>query len=228
MRVVIVGAGADGSHLAERLSSEGQDVSVIEVDPDRANGLRERLDALVITGNGASPAILRKAGADKADLLVAVSDNDAANIVACQTGAALGASRTVVRVEDSYLHSVLPTLGLETVIDSRGTTARRSCVWCDGAVSPTLRSSVMAGSQWWEGSSNRRRAQSVGLWPSCGTTPRAGRSWSLPSSAGVRRSSGGVRRCCRRSTRCWCRRRWRRSGWSWTCSTCAGKRSDVW
>ena len=124
MRVVIVGAGADGSHLAERLSSEGQDVSVIELDPDRANGLRERLDALVITGNGASPAILRKAGADKADLLVAVSDNDAANIVACQTGAALGASRTVVRVEDSDLHSVLPTLGLETVIDSRGTTAR--------------------------------------------------------------------------------------------------------
>lgn len=115
MRVVIVGGGADGSYLAERLVAEGEDVAVIEIDPDRAAHLRNRLDALIIVGNGASPTVQTKAGVGAADLLIALSDNDGANVVACQTAAALGVGRTVARVEDGDLRRIIRTPGLEAL-----------------------------------------------------------------------------------------------------------------
>ena len=58
MRIIIVGAGAVGSYLAERLSSEGQDVVVIEDDERRAAQIQEGIDALVLHGNGASSHML--------------------------------------------------------------------------------------------------------------------------------------------------------------------------
>ena len=69
MRVVIIGAGHDGYYLAERLIAEGQDVVVIEADEAKAAAIQDRLDCLVIHGNGASPSALRKAGADRAGLV---------------------------------------------------------------------------------------------------------------------------------------------------------------
>lgn len=125
MRVVIVGGGADGSYLAERLIAEGEDVAVIEVDPERAALLQNTLDALIVVGNGASPTVQTRAGVPSADLLIALSDNDGANVVACQTAAALGVGRTVARVEDRDLRRIVRTPGLEAVIDSRESTARK-------------------------------------------------------------------------------------------------------
>jgi trk system potassium uptake protein TrkA len=78
MRIIIVGAGAVGSYLAERLSSGGEDVVVIEDDERRAAELQDSIDALVLHGNGASTALLEEAGVEKADLLIAVSDSDGA------------------------------------------------------------------------------------------------------------------------------------------------------
>lgn len=124
MRVVIVGGGADGSYLTRRLSAEGEEITLVEVDRERAARLREEVDAMVIAGNGASPAVLRRANIETADLLIAVSDNDGANIVACQAGAKLGVPRTVARIEDRELRLVAPSLGLESVIDSRESTGR--------------------------------------------------------------------------------------------------------
>jgi|FLYL01.1.fsa_nt_gi trk system potassium uptake protein TrkA len=117
MRIVIVGAGAVGSYLAERLSSEGQDVIVIEDDEERAAELQDRLDALVITGNGASPTVLEAAGVDKADLLIAVSNSDGANVLACHVAAELGVKRTVARVEDPDMREALAGLEVDFVID---------------------------------------------------------------------------------------------------------------
>ena len=74
MHVVIIGAGHDGFYLAERLIAEGQDVVIIEADEAKAARVQDRLDCLVIAGNGASPAALRRAGVDRADLVLAVSD----------------------------------------------------------------------------------------------------------------------------------------------------------
>lgn len=117
MRIIVVGAGAVGSYLAERFSTEGQDVVVIESDPTRAGEMQSRLDALVITGNGASAATIEQAGADEADLLVAVSSSDAVNVLACNAATKLGIPRTVARVEDPELKAEVEALGVDLVID---------------------------------------------------------------------------------------------------------------
>ncbi len=124
MRVVIVGAGHDGFYLAERLIAEGQDVVVIEADEGKAARVGDRLDAMVIVGNGASPSVLRRAGAERADLVLAVSDADGANVMACHSAKELGARRTVARVEDPDLREVSPGLGVDVAIDARESAAR--------------------------------------------------------------------------------------------------------
>ena len=123
MRFVIVGGGADGSHLAERLVAEGEDVAIVEADPHRASLLRDRLDAQVIQGNGANPSILRLAGVEHADILFAVSDNDGANVLACQSARSLGCERTVARIENVELQDVVLGFGIEAVIDPRAAVA---------------------------------------------------------------------------------------------------------
>lgn len=117
MKIVIVGAGAVGSYLAQRLSAEGQDVVVIESEDGRAAQSQASLDVLVISGNGASPATLEEAGVSTADLLIAVSNNDGVNLLACHTAHGLGAGRTVARVEDPGLREGLTGLNVDVVID---------------------------------------------------------------------------------------------------------------
>lgn len=124
MRVVIVGAGHDGLYLAERLIAEGQDVVVVEADAAKAAAVQDRLDCLAVHGNGASPATLRRAGADRAGLVLAVTDADGANVMACHSAKAMGAKRTVARVEDPDLREVGPGLGVDVVIDARVSVAR--------------------------------------------------------------------------------------------------------
>jgi trk system potassium uptake protein TrkA len=125
VRFVIVGGGADGSHLAERLIAEGEDVAVVEADPERVAVLRERLDAHIVEGNGASPSVLRRAGVERADILFAVSDNDGANVLACQSARSLGCNRTVARIENTELQDVVLGSGIEAIIDPRATLAEK-------------------------------------------------------------------------------------------------------
>ncbi|MEA2002853.1 MAG: Trk system potassium transporter TrkA [Actinomycetota bacterium] len=126
MRVVIVGAGHDGSYLAERLVAEGQEVVIIEADEEKATRIQERLDVLAVHGNGASPAVLRRAGVDEAELFLAVTDRDGANVLACRSAKALGVPRTVARVEDPDLREVAPGLGVDVVVDARDSAARQA------------------------------------------------------------------------------------------------------
>lgn len=117
MRIIIVGAGAVGGYIAERLSLEGQDVVVIEKNPRRAEEIREQIDALVITGNGASASVLAQAEPGRAELLLAVSTSDGVNILACHAATQMGVGRTVARVEDPGLKDGLGGLGVDFVID---------------------------------------------------------------------------------------------------------------
>ncbi len=146
MRIVIVGGGADGSHLAERLVAEGADVAIVEADALRAAHLRDRLDAHVVEGNGASPSVLRRAGVERADILFAVSDDDGTNVLACQTARSLGLERTVARIEHSELQDIVLQSGVEAVIDPRASVAEKLVglvahpglsdyfMFCDGSV----------------------------------------------------------------------------------------------
>lgn len=117
MRIVIVGAGAVGFYLADRLAGEGQDVVVIESDEQLVTELQDRLDVLVVNGNGASRATLEEAQVGSADLLVAVTSNDGVNILACHTAKQLGVETTVARIEDVGLRPGLDNMGVDLVID---------------------------------------------------------------------------------------------------------------
>ena len=81
MKVVIVGAGEVGANLARYLSDGGKEVFVIESDHDRCVALDEALDVVVIEGSGTSPDVLRSAGMQSADILVAVTSSDETNLM---------------------------------------------------------------------------------------------------------------------------------------------------
>jgi len=84
MKVVILGAGQVGASVAENLVSEQNDITVVDIDAARLRALQDRLDLRVVTGNASHPSVLREAGIEDADLLVAVTQSDETNLVACK------------------------------------------------------------------------------------------------------------------------------------------------
>jgi trk system potassium uptake protein TrkA len=100
MRAIVIGIGEVGQHIARTLSAERHDVTVVDRDAARVDGLMDELDALVLAGNGASPRFLREIGAGQADLLCAVTQSDEVNVIAALAGHQLGVDRTVARVRD--------------------------------------------------------------------------------------------------------------------------------
>jgi len=89
MKIIIVGAGRVGSSVAEALVSEANDITVIDTDVNRVAELQERFDLRGLVGNAALPSTLRQAGADDADMLIAVTAGDEINLVACKIAADL-------------------------------------------------------------------------------------------------------------------------------------------
>ena len=83
MKVVIVGAGEVGFHIASRLAMENKDVVVIDYDPEAIKRLSESIDVQTVSGSGSSPAILEEAGIREAEIMLAVTDSDEVNLVAC-------------------------------------------------------------------------------------------------------------------------------------------------
>ncbi len=103
MYIIIVGAGEVGSYLARILVEEHHDVAIVERDEKLARDLDASLDALVVHGSGVSRAALDRAGIRRADLVLAVTQVDEVNIIACMTAVKFGKSgvRTVARVRDA-------------------------------------------------------------------------------------------------------------------------------
>ncbi|TAH48988.1 MAG: Trk system potassium transporter TrkA [Betaproteobacteria bacterium] len=84
MNILILGAGQVGASLAEALVSEENDITLIDQDGARLASLQNRLDLRTVTGNAATPSVLRAAGVEHADMLIAVTQSDQANLVACK------------------------------------------------------------------------------------------------------------------------------------------------
>ncbi|MBB4302472.1 trk system potassium uptake protein TrkA [Rhodobium orientis] len=105
MRVIVCGAGQVGYGIAEKLAAEQNDVTVIDSSPELINRIREALDVRGFVGHGAHPDVLSQAGADQADMIIAVTLYDEVNMVACQVAHSLFAVPTkVARVRaQSYL-----------------------------------------------------------------------------------------------------------------------------
>ncbi|MCF7531695.1 Trk system potassium transporter TrkA [Pseudomonas petrae] len=102
MKIIILGAGQVGGTLAEHLASEANDITVVDTDQDRLRALGDRLDIRTVHGRGSFPTVLRQAGADDADMLVAVTSSDETNMVACQVAYTLFQTPTkIARVRES-------------------------------------------------------------------------------------------------------------------------------
>jgi trk system potassium uptake protein len=84
MNIIILGAGRVGESVAESLVSEQNDITVIDHDPSRLRLLEERLDLRGVVGNGIQPSVLREAGAQDADMVIACAATDESNLVVCK------------------------------------------------------------------------------------------------------------------------------------------------
>ena len=89
MRIVILGAGQVGSSVAESLVSEANDITVVDTNAERLKTLQDRFDLRTVVGNAAHPAVLEQAGARDADLILAVTQSDETNMVACKLAATM-------------------------------------------------------------------------------------------------------------------------------------------
>ncbi len=84
MKIIILGAGQVGGTLAENLANEANDITVIDHDAALLRQLQDRLDIRTVHGKGSYPNVLKQAGAEDADMLIAVTNSDEVNMVACQ------------------------------------------------------------------------------------------------------------------------------------------------
>ncbi|MEW6265590.1 MAG: Trk system potassium transporter TrkA [Thermodesulfobacteriota bacterium] len=102
MKAVIVGAGEVGYHIASKLSREKKDVVVIDLSEEKLRRVAETLDVQTIHGSGSSPAVLNEAGLKSADLIVAVTDSDETNLVACVVAKAISPGLTrIARIRNN-------------------------------------------------------------------------------------------------------------------------------
>ncbi len=84
MKIIILGAGQVGGTLAEHLANERNDITVVDTDVERLRSLKDRLDIGTVTGGASHPDTLLDAGADEAEMLIAVTNSDEINMMACQ------------------------------------------------------------------------------------------------------------------------------------------------
>ena len=105
MHVVIIGAGAVGTSIADSLD-DTHDVVVIDIDESRAEDLKYDLDVMTLAGDGTSSSVLQQASVGNADLFIACTDDDRANLVACGTAKTLANPFTIARTKSvEYLRT---------------------------------------------------------------------------------------------------------------------------
>ena len=117
MNIIIVGCGKVGQTLAAQLNDEGNNVTVIDLSPEKVNLVATRYDTMGIIGNGATHAIQQEAGIDSADLLIAVTGSDELNMLCCMIAKKAGDCHTIARIKNPEYSAEAPylkdELGLE-------------------------------------------------------------------------------------------------------------------
>ena len=112
MKILILGAGRVGESVAESLVSERNDITVIDTDPVRLRSLQDRMDLRGVVGNGIQPSVLRDAGAQDTDMLIACAPQDETNLVACKVAKELfNVPTTIARVRSPEFQDDSPLLG---------------------------------------------------------------------------------------------------------------------
>ncbi|MCI0706071.1 MAG: Trk system potassium transporter TrkA [Ignavibacteriae bacterium] len=128
MKIIIVGAGEVGFHLAKVLAQEQNDIIVIDRKQERLERVSESLDVMTVEGSGSQLSTLEKVGVSDTDLLIAVTSIDEVNLTSCLLAHKLGAKKTIVRVNDPEFLSAKSPLnpedfGVDLVIYPEGLAA---------------------------------------------------------------------------------------------------------
>ena len=119
MYIIVVGAGKVGSHLTKFLLSEGHEVLLIEKEKSKAPGLSTQFQESFLEGNGSRVSVLREAGANRANVLVAVTGADEENLVVCQVAKSVfKCPRTIARVNNPDNESLFSALGVDATVSA--------------------------------------------------------------------------------------------------------------
>ncbi len=100
MNILIIGAGEVGSHLANLLSRENHNITIVDNDPEKVARISETLDVLAIEGLGTSPSTLKEAGIEHSDMVIAVTTVDEVNVLACMVAKHFGVKTKIARVRN--------------------------------------------------------------------------------------------------------------------------------
>lgn len=127
MRIILIGAGKVGYALAEHLIAEEHDVIIIDKSDEVIERCSGSLDALCIKGNGANAKILLEAGVDKANIVIASTESDESNMLACLISKRLGTGYTIARIRDPEFNEsqmlLQNELGIDVAINPERATA---------------------------------------------------------------------------------------------------------
>ena len=121
MKIIIAGAYAIGTHLARLLARDHQDITVIDTDDERLSHIGADVDLLTMEASATSVRTLKDAGAEHADLFIAVTPDESQNMTACVLAKALGAKKTVAKIDNSEyiepeLQEFFADLGISSII----------------------------------------------------------------------------------------------------------------
>jgi len=116
MRVIIIGCGRVGARTATELDERGDHVTVIDTEQRAFNRLPESFGGVTVRGSGGDEDVLRGAGAEMADLLMALTEGDNRNAMAAQLGKhVFGIPRVIAKINDPMRAEAYRSLGLETI-----------------------------------------------------------------------------------------------------------------
>ncbi len=110
MKIIILGAGQVGSSVAANLASEANDITVVDVDVNLLRDLQDRLDIRTVLGHASHPDVLFRAGAEDADMVLAVTNSDETNMVACQVAYSLFRTPTKIARVRTFEYLSYPQL----------------------------------------------------------------------------------------------------------------------
>ena len=100
MKIVLIGVGEVGFHVAKALSEDGHDITAVDINPEKCRRITEHLDAIEVEGNGASPKTLHKARVEDADYVLCLTRIDEVNLIAAQQAHELGAKHIIARLRN--------------------------------------------------------------------------------------------------------------------------------
>ncbi|NOX71866.1 MAG: NAD(P)-binding domain-containing protein [Candidatus Micrarchaeota archaeon] len=118
MKIVIVGGGKVGEALAKLLVKEKHDVVIIEKDEKRAETLAEKIDALILHGDGSESAILKDADIDESDAVIAMTGDDKTNLMICEIAKSSKIPNIVARINDTTNEGVFMKIGISSIINT--------------------------------------------------------------------------------------------------------------